>query len=191
MSQRSRSGNANFTHIQCHGTPSAFTPGWIQQAGSVGPPGEPVVSIEDSINVNVCLDSVSGDTDYFVLGSVESGTKVTSLSTNAYQSVPVGLAIEVGYLQGLPGAKVVDLEPITGKGPIAFIASDLPEPVGDGLNGGQFADLLSVNGLTFVDAPSVSPGNKLYFYLAVTQTGGTYPPPTGSSINVKLGLVTL
>jgi hypothetical protein len=60
-------GNANYTHIQSHGTPSAFEPGWISQAGSVGPPGVPESSPYKVIDVVVDI-SDGNPLDFFILG---------------------------------------------------------------------------------------------------------------------------
>ena len=57
-------GNANYTHIQSHGTPSPFEPGFIAQAGVAGPYGQPVVPLSTIVDVNVDLvDAIAADGD--------------------------------------------------------------------------------------------------------------------------------
>ena len=51
----SSNGNANYTHIQAHGTAGAFEPGFINQAATVGPHHAPVGSPYRVIDVNVDL----------------------------------------------------------------------------------------------------------------------------------------
>lgn len=103
MSYHPIGGNEKYTHIQSFGTPSAYTPGYISQAGSVGPYRQPVEPITSTINVTVDLVGAVAD-QYYVIGeAITPGSIVTALAINANNSLEAAVKLDFGVLELLPG----------------------------------------------------------------------------------------
>lgn len=136
-------GNANYTHIQAHGTPSAFEPGWIAQAGSVGPDGDPQSSAYKVIDVVVDVTNAQAG-DFFILGTpiplncvvvgyTVDGENSIQAGSGGASTYTIGFAEATGTngTEALPGS-AVDGVGFTG----AVTAGGIPGAVGESINGG-------------------------------------------------------
>jgi hypothetical protein len=178
------SGNANYTHIQAHGTPSALEPGFIAQSATVGPYGFPVAPISSSLNVDVNLAGASVN-DLFVLGAaIPAGSIFTSVVLNAKDSLEAGAILEFGLAESKVGVDPALSTVFCGvQVGTAAAVSGVP---GADLNGGQ----VFINGFAVSSVPNpVTTGNLLYPVLKVV-TPITDPIPKGSC-NVKVSYISV
>ena len=168
-------GNANYSRIQAHGTSSAFEPGFIQQAGSVGPYLRPQESPFNLINANCNLVG-SKDDDILVVGdALAPGCTFTQVTLNGNDSVEANFGVQFGF---------AELNPVTGsltnyqnvQTPSAAAATGV---AGQDLNGGEVFVLSS--SITPVLVP-VTAGNVMVPVLHV-ETPVT-DPMTQGSVNV-------
>lgn len=176
------SGNANYTHIQAHGTPGALEPGFIAQSATVGPYGFPVAPISSSLNVDVNLVGASAN-DLFVLGAaIPEGCKFTAVVLNAKDSVEAGVVLEFGLAESKVG-----VDPALSalfSGVQVSTAAAVPGVPGADLNGGE----VFIAGFAIPDVPPpVTVGNLLYPVLKVV-TPITDPILEGSC-NVKVSYI--
>jgi hypothetical protein len=95
----SSNANANYTRIQAHGTASAFEPGFINQAATVGPPHGPV-SVGSPYNVLEATFDLRGavTNKVFPFGQIPPGCLITAVSFNSNDTLLVDNRFAFGFL---------------------------------------------------------------------------------------------
>ena len=170
----SSNGNANYTHIQAHGTAGVFEPGFIYQAATVGLPHGPVPSPYRVVDVNVDL---AGRTalDLIVLGdAIPQGCIITAVTMNGKNSLEAGVILTVGL-----GEAVLPSTVPTIFTPVQVGTAAVPGVPGADLNGGQAFAVVN-----FTVPPPAVAGQLLFPVLQLTNLV-TNPMVTGS-VSVKI-----
>ena len=100
----SSNGNANYTHIQAHGIASAFEPGFIYQAATIGRPHRPSVGSSFKVaDARVELGGSSGG-DLIVLGdALLPGCVITGITMDGEDLTPPDVIVTFGLGEALPG----------------------------------------------------------------------------------------
>ena len=98
----SSNGNANYTHIQAHGTAGAFEPGFINQSATVGLHHGPVPvgSPYKFLDVTVDLTGAASGVPIFIIGEeIPVGCRITGVTFNGNDTLPVGTIVEFGLAE--------------------------------------------------------------------------------------------
>ena len=158
--------------IKSHGTPSAFTPGYIAKAGtlSVNQP------ISNTLTTTVNLTGMTAG-DAVVISKIPSGCTVTAATFNSNESLEDGVTLGFGTLSGLPGAV-----PVTFVQLYALTAS----AVAGGVPGANVSTGV-VN--TTISPITAIAGNIQYLALETTTITGATPIVAGSVVQVKISYV--
>lgn len=159
-------GNANYTHIQAHGTPGAFEPGWIAQAATVGPPGDPQPNPFYVIDVVVDVSHAEAGTFFELADPIAPGSTVTIFSVNGDQSIVNNGDVPSTYTIGFAAAS--QPSPIDG--------SVVPLPTffaGVGFGGGEVAakppaPVDTINGGITISTPFLLKENAIPVVYVVT-----------------------
>lgn len=164
-------GNANYSRIQAHGTSSAFEPGYISQAGSVGPYLRPQESPFNLINANVNLVNASANDKIVVGDALAPGCVLTQVTLNGNNTLQQGVEVEFGFSE---------LNPVTGSyGAFSSVsvipgAAEVPGVPGSDINGGQ----------VFFPAVTVSAPATGYVWVPALNVNTPADPIKKGSVNV-------
>jgi hypothetical protein len=168
--------NSNYTRIQAHGATSAFEPGFINQAATVGPQHGPV-SVGTSKVIDVTVDLAGRSTgDTIKLGDViPQGCVITAVVLNGNGTLEDTVQLVFGIGEAVPPS--TSLVPNLVSAIQTSTPVGTPDDVGEDLNGGQGAPK------AVVPVPT-TPGNIMFPVLYLSQLV-TSPAQTGS-VNVKV-----
>jgi hypothetical protein len=132
-------GNAKYTHIQSHGAPSAYEPGFIEKAATIGL-FRTIETASPSLVLDVTID-ISGAiaTSLFVIGeAIAPGCVLVNASLDSNNTVPAGTVFTVGTSEPpIAPATVTAFAPATANGFTAFAPTAVPGVLGDDPNGSQ------------------------------------------------------
>ena len=181
--------NANYTHIQAHGIASAFEPGFIYQAATVGLPHGPVLPVGSPyrvVDVNVELGGTTAG-DFIVLGeALPPGCVVLRSSAAGDSSIEDPLA-EASVI--LATAAIAPADPNV---PTVQIGTDLlactvagaqPGVPGTDLNGGLVSTLVDVL-VPKPAGPGVDADRPVFPVLRIDTAPAA--PNLGGSVNIKI-----
>lgn len=108
----SHHGNANYTRIQAHGTASAFEPGFINQAATVGPPHGPAETGSPFKVLDTTVDLRGASTgDIFLIGQIPPGCLVTAVSFNSNDTLGPGNILTFGLSEPGEFYEIEDFAP--------------------------------------------------------------------------------
>lgn len=173
----SNSGNANYTRIESNGTPNGFTPGFIAQAGTVGPSGNPISFADNNLDVNIRLVGGATGSVYTIGPPVPAGCVGTTAVLNASNSLQAGVALSVGWVEHAPNVAPTASSTFTSI--FNGTAAAVPGVAGADINGGQVSVGLSVA------APVPSTGTNVQSPAVKILNPVTDPMTTGS-VTAKL-----
>ena len=185
----SSNGNANYTHIQAHGTAGVFEPGFIYQAATVGLPHGPVLPVGSPyrvIDVNVELGGTTDD-DFIVLGeALPPGCVVQRTSANGDSSIEDSVAAASVILA------TAGVAPADPKVPTVQIGTNLLAPTSAGaqpgvpgtdLNGGLVSTIFNVP-VPKPAGPGVNADRPVFPVLKIDTA--PVAPNLGGSVNIKI-----
>ena len=172
----SSNANANYTRIQAHGTASAFEPGFINQAATVGPPHGPVQtgSPYKVIDVTVDLTGAVSDREFIIGDALQQGCLIHTVSYDSNNTLDAGNQLAFGMVETVVGTppefrEIAAFAPgITGGG----------DPADDPNGGKVFVGLKNV-------IPPVVPG-ALSFPAIKLSTANPSPIVLPASVSVKV-----
>jgi len=177
-------GNQYYTHIQSHGTPSAFEPGYIQSAHRASGGSSPF----SVLDVNVDLSAGASINDVIALASsgIPYGCTITQVSLSSGGSIPsAATAFQAGV--AFPAASPADPDvPVVGNftpAGTATVAGTQPGAPGVDVNGGVAEGGLSVP-VTQPAGPTPDDGRQQFPVVVVT--GAAIPASAGATLNVKI-----
>ena len=171
----SSNGNANYTHIQAHGIASAFEPGFIYQAATIGRPHRPAVGSSFKVaDARVELGGSSAGALIVLGDALLPGCVITGIIMDGEDTLVPGVIVSVGLGEAVSPSTVPTIFTSVQESAPAVV----PGVAGQDLNGGQ---TFAVVGFT-VPEPTV-PGQPLF---PVLQVDPGVVPVSESFVSVKI-----
>ena len=174
-------GNQFYSHIQAHGTPSAFEPGYVQSAQNLSSPSGSPFQVVD-VNVDLSAGAAINDVIALATSGIPYGCEITAVSFAASGSIPSATTeFQAGYARGTVADPDTPLLANFTAAGIAVAAGAQPGAPSVDVNGGVGQAGLSV-GVTQAAAPD----DGLPQLPVVVVTVAAIPATPGATLNAKI-----